>query len=86
VNKTTVLVGVAEVLGAVTLVVTTFTVPAVVDTALPWRVLAVFMALEGGNRLYGAANARAVDREVTDRRGRDRRHDIGRLPAYRTTG
>lgn len=50
-NRTAVAVGTAEVLGAVGLVVTTFTIPAFADMALAWRVLAVFMALEGGNRL-----------------------------------
>lgn len=54
-NRTAVAVGTAELLGAVALVITTFTVPAFVDMALAWRVLAVFIALEGGNRLYGEA-------------------------------
>lgn len=49
--KTAVVVGAAEILGAVALVITTFTVPAFADMALPWRALAVFMPLEGGNRL-----------------------------------
>jgi len=50
VNRT-VAIGAAEVLGGVALVVATFTVPAFTDVALPWRVLAVFMAVEGGDRL-----------------------------------
>ncbi|MEZ3163057.1 hypothetical protein ABNG03_01255 [Halorubrum sp. RMP-47] len=45
-------IGAAEVVGAIALVVTTFTVPAFADMALVWRVLAVFTAIEGGNRLY----------------------------------
>lgn len=44
-------VGVAELLGAVGLVVATVTVSAFVDMALAWRILAVFMAIEGANRL-----------------------------------
>lgn len=44
-------VGLAEVVGAVALVITTFTIPAFADMALAWRLMAVFMALEGGNRL-----------------------------------
>jgi uncharacterized membrane protein len=55
-NRTAVAVGAAEVLGAVALVITTFTVPAFADMALAWRVLAVFMALEGGNRLSDNVN------------------------------
>jgi hypothetical protein len=55
-NRTTVAVGAAEVLGAVALVVTTFTIPAFADMALAWRVLAVFMAIEGGNRLSDNVN------------------------------
>jgi uncharacterized membrane protein len=55
-NRTTVAIGAAEVLGAVALVVTTFTVPAFADMALAWRVLAVFMATEGGNRLLNTLN------------------------------
>lgn len=51
VNRTTVAIGAAEVLGAVALGVATFTVPAFVDMSLGWRLLAVFMALEGGDRL-----------------------------------
>lgn len=50
-NRVAVAVGVAEVLGAVALVITTFTVPAFADMALAWRVLAVFITLKGGNRL-----------------------------------
>jgi len=50
-DRTVVAIGAAEVLGAVALVVTTFTIPAFADMALAWRVLAVFMAIEGGNRL-----------------------------------
>ena len=48
----TVVIGTAEVVGAVALVVTTFTVPAFADMALAWRMLAIFMAIEGGNKLY----------------------------------
>lgn len=44
-------VGAAEVLGAVALVIATLTIPAFADTALAWRVLAVFVAVEGGSRL-----------------------------------
>jgi len=44
-----------ELLGAVTLVTATVSVSAFADMALAWRVLAAFMALEGGNRLYGEA-------------------------------
>jgi uncharacterized membrane protein len=55
-NRTAVAVGAAEVLGAVALVVTTFTIPAFADMALAWRVLAVFMAIEGGNRLSDNVN------------------------------
>jgi hypothetical protein len=43
-NKTALAVGTAEVLGAVALAITTFTIPAFADMALAWRVLAVFMA------------------------------------------
>lgn len=50
-SRTAVTIGAAEVLGGVALVITTFTIPAFVDMALAWRVLAVFMAIEGGNRL-----------------------------------
>lgn len=39
------------VLGAVALVVATFTVPAFTDMALAWRVLSAFVAARGGNRL-----------------------------------
>jgi hypothetical protein len=50
-NRIAVGVGTAEVLGAVVLVVATFIIPAFADMALAWRVLAVFMIIEGGNRL-----------------------------------
>lgn len=50
-NRTAVAVGATEVLGAVALVITTFTIPAFADMALAWRVLAVFMPIEGANRL-----------------------------------
>ncbi|MFB6296850.1 MAG: hypothetical protein ABEH66_08460 [Halobacteriales archaeon] len=50
-NRAAVALGAAEVIGAIALVIATFTVPAFVDMALAWRVLAVFMAIEGGNRL-----------------------------------
>jgi uncharacterized membrane protein len=50
-NRTAVAVGAAEVLGAVALVITTFTIPAFVDMALAWQVLAVFMIMEGSNRV-----------------------------------
>ncbi len=50
-NRAAVAIGAAEVLGAVALVITTFTVPAFADMALGWRILAVFMAIEGGDRL-----------------------------------
>lgn len=56
VNWTAVAIGAAEVLGAVALVTTTFTVPAFADMALAWRVLAAFMAAEGGNRLLNTLN------------------------------
>lgn len=46
-NRTAVAVGATEVLGAVALVITTFTIPAFADMALAWRVLAVFMPIEG---------------------------------------
>jgi uncharacterized membrane protein len=55
-NRTAVAIGATEVLGAVALVITTFTVPAFADMALAWRVLAVFMATEGGNRLLNTLN------------------------------
>lgn len=51
-QKTAVAIGIAEVLGAVGLVITTLTIPTFADMAPAWRVLAVFMAVEGGNRLY----------------------------------
>lgn len=50
-SETAAVVGAAEVLGAVTLVVATFTIPAFADMALAWRVLAAFMLVEGANRL-----------------------------------
>lgn len=50
-SRAAVAVGATEVLGAVALVITTFTIPAFTDMALAWRILAVFMAIEGGNRL-----------------------------------
>lgn len=50
-NKTAVALGAVEVLGAAALVITTFTIPAFADMALAWRVMAVFMIIEGGNRL-----------------------------------
>ena len=50
-NRIAIAVGVAEVIGAIALVITTFTISAFVDMALAWQVLAVFMAIEGGNRL-----------------------------------
>lgn len=49
-SETAVAVGAAGVLGAVALVVATFTVSAVADMALAWRVLAAFMLVEGTNR------------------------------------
>lgn len=54
-NGTALAIGVMELLGAVTLVTATVSVSAFADMALAWRVLAAFMALEGGNRLYGEA-------------------------------
>jgi hypothetical protein len=48
----TIVIGATEVVGAVALVVTTFTVPAFGDMALARRVLGVFMTVEAGNRLY----------------------------------
>ncbi len=51
-NRISVAVGAIEVLGAIALVITTFTISAFADMALAWRILAVFMALEGGNRLF----------------------------------
>ena len=50
-NRIAIAVGTAEVLGAIALVIMTFTISAFADMALAWRVLAVFMAIEGGNRL-----------------------------------
>lgn len=50
------MLGGAEVLGAVALVAATLTIPAFADMALAWRVLAVFMTLEGGNRLSNELN------------------------------
>ncbi|WP_435187023.1 hypothetical protein [Halobellus sp. EA9] len=55
-NRTAVAVGTAEVLGAVALAITTFTIPAFADMALAWRVLAVFIAVEGGKRLSNEVN------------------------------
>lgn len=55
-NRMAVAVGTAEILGAVTLTIATFTIPAFADMALAWRVLAVFMAVEGGNRLDNEVN------------------------------
>lgn len=49
-NRIAVVVGVAEVLRGIALVVTTFTISVFADMAPAWRVLAVFMALEGANR------------------------------------
>lgn len=54
-NRTALVVGATEILGAVALVIVTFTIPAFADMALAWRVLAVFMVIEGGNRLYEQA-------------------------------
>ena len=54
-NRTALVVGATEILGAVALVIVTFTIPVFADMALAWRVLAVFMAIEGGNRLYEQA-------------------------------
>lgn len=45
------LLGAAEVVGAVALVVATVAVDAFADMALAWRVLAVFMAAEGLGKL-----------------------------------
>lgn len=55
-SRTTAALGAAEVLVSVALVIMIFTVPAFADMALVRRVLAVFMAVEGGNRLYGEVN------------------------------
>lgn len=41
---------------AVAVVVTTFTTPVFADMALAWRILAVFMAVEGGTRLSNGVN------------------------------
>lgn len=56
-NRAAVAIGAAEVLGAVALVAATFASSAFADMALAWRVLAVFMAVEGGNRLSNRACA-----------------------------
>jgi hypothetical protein len=50
-NQVTVAIGAAEILGAVGLVSATFAIPAFADMALAWRVMAVFMILEGVNRV-----------------------------------
>lgn len=50
-SRTAAAVGAIEVFGAVALVITTFTIPAFADMALAWRVMAIFMSIEGGNRL-----------------------------------
>lgn len=50
-SRIAVIIGTAEIIGAIALDITTFTVPAFVDMALAWRMLAVFMAVEGGNRV-----------------------------------
>ncbi|WP_158293473.1 MULTISPECIES: hypothetical protein [unclassified Halorubrum] len=55
-NRVPVAGGAAEVLGAVALVITTFTIPAFADMALAWRMLAVFMILEGSNRVLNNTN------------------------------
>jgi len=49
-NRIAVAVRAAEVLGVIALVIATFMI-AFANMALAWRVLAVFMAIEGGNRL-----------------------------------
>ncbi|MFB6218722.1 MAG: hypothetical protein ABEH77_06015 [Halobacteriaceae archaeon] len=54
-DRTAVAIGTAEVVGAVALVIATVAVSAFADMALAWRVLAAFMAIEGGNRLYSEA-------------------------------
>lgn len=46
-------IGTADVIGAVVLVFVTFSVLAFADMAPAWRILAVFVAVEGGKRLYG---------------------------------
>lgn len=56
-SRATVAIGAAEVIGAVGIVIATFTISAVADMALAWRVLAVFMIIEGGNRLLGNTSA-----------------------------
>lgn len=50
-SRIAVIIGAAEIIGAIALGITTFTVPAFVDMALAWRMLAVFMTVEGGNRV-----------------------------------
>ncbi|WP_158294266.1 hypothetical protein [Halorubrum sp. SP9] len=55
-NRVLVAVGAAEVLGAVAVVITTFTIPAFADMALAWRMLAVFMILEGSTRVLDNTN------------------------------
>jgi hypothetical protein len=55
-NKVPVAVGAAEVLGGVALVITTFTIPAFADMAFGWRMLAVFMILEGSSRVLDNTN------------------------------
>jgi hypothetical protein len=55
-NRVPVAVGAAEVLGAVALVIMTFTIPAFADMAFGWRMLAVFMILEGSNRVLDNTN------------------------------
>ncbi len=57
-TKAAVAVGAAEVPGAVALVITTFTIPAVAEMALAWRVLAAFVTIEGGNRLSNEVSIR----------------------------
>lgn len=49
-DQMTVVIGAAEVLGAVGLVATV-TIPAFADMALAWWVMAVCMSIEGGNRV-----------------------------------
>lgn len=56
-SRATVAIGAAEVIGAVGIVIATFTISAVADMALAWRVLAVFMIIEGGNRLLSNTSA-----------------------------
>lgn len=50
-DRVAIAVGAVEVFGAVALVAVTFTISAFADMALAWRGLAVFMAVEGCNRL-----------------------------------